>query len=432
MKTKGCFSFDKLYGIVVSEFEKIVDHRANNISYTLSNILKSGFAIFSLKSPSLLSYQKRSVSEVSNLNSIYKISSVPGDTCMRETLDHVDWRCLRKLFCRLYRYFKLSGGGIENYNVLGNYKVMSVDGVHYYSSEKIKCAHCLTKNHSDGTVSYHHSMLCAVMVHPDQSEVIPLDCEPIIKSDGQSKNDCELNASKRLLTSILKQYKKEKCILVEDALYATNPNVKQIISNGWGYVLRVKDTSQQTIFSLYHGRKQRGQLIENQIENDSATHYYSYMNNALLNNQKDSVRVNFLHYEHTNTKGRKQQFDWITHQKLNQSNVETIAKIGRSRWKIENETFNTLKNQGYNFEHNYGHGHSNLSSVMALLMLLAFTIDQIQQHTSQLFQALVKELKTRIKLWEAMRNVFTMITVDSMDTLLLTIAQNWQIALEDP
>jgi hypothetical protein len=36
---------------------------------------------------------------------------------------------------------------------------------------------------------------------------------------------------------------------------------------------------------------------------------------------------------------------------------------GRARWKIENETFNTLKNQGYQFEHNFGHGKQNLSCI---------------------------------------------------------------------
>ncbi len=45
---------------------------------------------------------------------------------------------------------------------------------------------------------------------------------------------------------------------------------------------------------------------------------------------------------------------------------------GRARWKIENETFNTLKNQGYHFEHNYGHGKKNLPVVLAMVMLLAF------------------------------------------------------------
>jgi hypothetical protein len=36
---------------------------------------------------------------------------------------------------------------------------------------------------------------------------------------------------------------------------------------------------------------------------------------------------------------------------------------GRARWKIENETFNTLKNQGYQFEHNFGVRHEVLQGV---------------------------------------------------------------------
>ena len=65
----------------------------------------------------------------------------------------------------------------------------------------------------------------------------------------------------------------------------------------------------------------------------------------------------------------------------------TLMRGARARWKIENETFNTLKNQGYHFEHNFGHGHQHLSTVLMHLMMLAFLIDQIQQRCCRLFQA---------------------------------------------
>ncbi len=61
-------------------------------------------------------------------------------------------------------------------------------------------------------------------------------------------------------------------------------------------------------------------------------------------------------------------------------------RAGRARWRIENETFNTLKNQGYHFEHNYGHGNENLCSVMTMLMMLAFLIDQVQQLCCKVYQ----------------------------------------------
>ena len=70
----------------------------------------------------------------------------------------------------------------------------------------------------------------------------------------------------------------------------------------------------------------------------------------------------------------------------------TLMRGARARWKIENETFNTPKNQGYHFEHNFGHAYQHLSTVFAYLMLLAFLLDQVQQHCCGLFQqALAKE-----------------------------------------
>ena len=91
---------------------------------------------------------------------------------------------------------------------------------------------------------------------------------------------------------------------------------------------------------------------------------------------------------------------------------------GRARWKIENETFNTLKNQGYHLEHNYGHGEHNLSVVLALLMMRAFLVDQVQQACCPLFQAAWNKMKTKCHLWEQLRNAFHAFRFDSMTELL--------------
>ena len=52
--------------------------------------------------------------------------------------------------------------------------------------------------------------------------------------------------------------------------------------------------------------------------------------------------------------------------------VAEIAACGRARWKIENESFNVLKNHGYELEHNFGHGESYLAMTLAALNMLAF------------------------------------------------------------
>ena len=117
------------------------------------------------------------------------------------------------------------------------------------------------------------------------------------------------------------------------------------------------------------------------------------------------VRVNFIEYwemgEH-----KVQHFSWVTDLRVSQRNVYHLMRGGRARWKIENETFNTLKNQGYHFEHNYGHGTQNLSVVFAMVMMLAFLVDQTQQLCCALFQAVWAKLGSKRLLWERMRAFF--------------------------
>ena len=94
---------------------------------------------------------------------------------------------------------------------------------------------------------------------------------------------------------------------------------------------------------------------------------------------------------------------------------------GRARWKIENEVFNTLKNQGYQFEHNFGHGKKNLTSIFALLMMLAFLIDQIQEAACGLFQAALEKMISRRALWEIIRSYFYICFINSWQDLFEAI-----------
>jgi len=116
-----------------------------------------------------------------------------------------------------------------------------------------------------------------------------------------------------------------------------------------------------------------------------------------------------------------QHFSWVTDLRVNKRNVFRLMRGGRARWKIENETFNTLQNQGDHFEHNYGHGEQHLSVVCAMLMMLAFLVDQTQQRCCALFQAVWGKLGSKRLLWERMRALFYDYHLDSMRELLETL-----------
>ena len=99
--------------------------------------------------------------------------------------------------------------------------------------------------------------------------------------------------------------------------------------------------------------------------------------------------------------------------------------MGRARWKIENETFNTLKNQGYHFEHNFGHGKKNLSNNMGTFMFLAFLIDQIQQLCCPIYKAIIKSSKVKKYVYDKIRSFFTNKVLKSFDDLYESVLYLW-------
>ena len=104
-------------------------------------------------------------------------------------------------------------------------------------------------------------------------------------------------------------------------------------------------------------------------------------------------------------------------------------RAGRARWKVENEVFNTLKNLGYHFEHNFGHGKDHLSTMFAYLMLMAFYIDQFVQACSKVFIQLEKGIRTKIKLWESIKGLFAFQTFSSMSALYYKAAEEFEIKI---
>lgn len=142
------------------------------------------------------------------------------------------------------------------------------------------------------------------------------------------------------------------------------------------------------------------------------------------------LHVNFLWYEQTDKHGKVTTWTWITNLPLTAATVEQVMRAGRSRWKIKNETFNTLKNQGYHFEHNDGHGTQHLATVLALVMLLAFLVDQIQQRCSQVFRQVWRGLGTKAKVWELRRSLFRVLKFPSRDSLDRHLALLYGLQLE--
>ena len=414
-KGRKHLSADALFRLLQNGFDTIPDHRLAETEISLTDALMSAFAMFSLKAPSLLAFDKER--SEGNLETIYGIERVPCDTHMREILDPVCPESLRPVFKRVFTQLQ-RGKALESMVFLEDHYLLALDGTGYFSSKTIHCASCLRKVHRNGSVTYSHQMLGAALVHPDMRAVIPLMPEAIVQHDGTAKNDCERNAAKRFVAKLRQDHPHLKFIVTEDSLSSNAPHIETLHAHGLHYILGVKEGDHAYLFQQVQAAEHAGQVTSYERHDRAAgvVHRFRFVNDVPLNASNVDVRVNFIEYWEIGAT-KVQHFSWITDLRVNQRNVYTLMRGGRARWKIENETFNTLKNQGYNFEHNYGHGMKNLSVVFATVMMLAFLVDQTQQLCCALFQAVWAKLGSKRLLWERMRALFYTYQLDSMRAL---------------
>ena len=113
---------------------------------------------------------------------------------------------------------------------------------------------------------------------------------------------------------------------------------------------------------------------------------------------------------------------WVTDIIVDENNIVTLVKGGRARWKVENETFNTLKNQGYHIEHNFGHGKQNLSMIFFMLNLLAFYVHQILDLTDRVYQAVrYTKFTSRKEYFNQLRCTFRILVFRDFEHMLAYI-----------
>jgi hypothetical protein len=415
-----------LLKVVRGCFEQIPETCQGTPEYALPDILMSALAMFGLKCGSMLKYdeQRKKQAFQNNLKTLYGVPSSPCDTQMRARLDPVNPDHLRAAFKAVHQVLQQQGAWRE-YPFWEGYYLLDIDGTGLFSSNTLHCPHCCEKHHRNGETEYYHQLLSAVIVHPDKSTVLPLCPEPITREDGNRKNDCERNAGKRLLRKIKADYPKRKFLVVEDGLAGNGPHIELLLELGYPFIIVVKPDDHQALFESIQQQMCAGNTEEFETaDEDGTVRGYRFINGVPLNKTYPELWVNYLDFWEITPQGEVQNWIWITCIPLNRETVLRVEKGGRNRWKIENETFNTLKNQGYHLEHNYGHGKQYLASVFAFLMMLMFLIDPAQELSCALFQAARQPFRSRTSLWDKIRGLFFSTLIDGWETL-------WRVIIID-
>jgi len=426
MHIKKHLNFTALRELAQESFASVPDVRAANVSNSIRDVMSSGLACMYFQSPSLLDFQRRMENgqHKNNLRSMFDVSKIPTDTGMRQIIDTVDTKTAFRPIYKGYFTKLQRGKHLEQYQIFQGKYLLNVDGTQYFSSHDINCKKCLTRGKTNKQY-YCHQVLQGAIVHPGLRQVIPMMPEEICVQDGDKKEDCEVNAFMRFMDKFRKDHDKLGVIINGDALYATTQVIHKIHEHNANYIFKIEEANHKTLFKNLT-------TIEK-----SKTYALSGRKNELIIEWSNDIelfkttgqRANYLEaFELVPQKDGKKKVEyygkWITDIDITNSNAKTILDAARARWKIENECFNSLKNHGYNMEHNYGHGSENLCYNFYNFILLAFTMHQIHQLTDNLFKKLRSCFGRMDSLWHDIKAFVNRLYFDGLEALWLFLIES--------
>lgn len=422
-KTKS-LHFDALRETLSARVRQFADRRQKGkIAHEMHDCCLSAFAMMYFQDPSMLAFQTRlqDLWHRNNLKTLFAVETIPKDTALRDNLDSIPSRNFYPVFTDYFRALQRAGR-LKPFKIFNDTYLISIDGTEYFESYQICCPSCLRRQRRNGKVQYLHQAMGGVIVNPDKPYALPLAPEPIHNQDGNNKQDCETNAGKRFIDRIRQDHPKLKITITGDSLYSKKPFIEKLRAAGMSYILVAKPHDHKHLFRKVVEHEDLGHIQRYEVTDaKGTTHIYTWCNDLALNASCD-IKTNYFEYwkvvdeDHMTFKN-----SWVTDIPVTSSNVRELVRAGRTRHKIENESFNTLKKQGYHAEHNFGHGQKNLSFNFFLLILLAFFMHQILEMNDDLYAKARAKFSARKECWNALRTLIQFMVFDSWQALMVFV-----------
>ena len=420
---------NQIIKLLRKEFKKLPDKRGRkHVEYAIEDIALSAFSLFYFQSKSWLDFQRNMFTRTgkSNAKSFFGIEKIPSDNHIRDVLDDIRVEQLQPIFDGIY-HLLLKKETLQEYQYFDRTLLVLLDGTYYHSSRKIHCAHCQTKTKSDAKgkmyTEYYHSAITPIIAHPKSNQVLSLFPEVISNKDGEDKQDCEINASKRWLDRTHLISKHYGLVLLGDDLYCKTSLIKKAREKEHNYIFVCKESSHQKMYEIIAYIEKLGELDSKVVTKSNRsrkkeTYRYAYLNNVDLTGDKDSIKVNWCRVEVTDEK-KKIVYSgaFATDYTIDDHNVEKIVEAGRARWKVENENNNTLKTGGYHLAHNFGHGKEGLSELLFTLNLLSFLTHTISLKHDEGYQKLYELINNRQTFFGHITTFTTFFYIPDFDTL---------------
>ena len=397
--------------------------REKSVEYPILDSSLSALSCMFYKSASLLKFQRLMQKRFykSNLNTQFGVKEIPSDNQLRSIISTINYSDFQPIFNDYLKRLQ-RGKHLSKFSFEDKYLV-AIDATQYHASETVKCSECLQKKKRNGKIEYSHQALQAIVCHPNQKQIFPLMPEPINRHDGDEKQDCEINAAKRLLPKLRSQHPRMNFVWLADSIYATEPFVKLVNANDEHYLFRIKQGNHRHLYACLETADYQS---HKSTMGNSSIAYRWYKDIPLKKDSDITVTVLKAFVITTDRDGNKKSTIagvWATNLDVNKDNVAKLTQAARARWRIENQCFNTLKNYGYELTHNWGHVKGE-SFNFYILIMLAFYIHQILELTDQLFQWCREVCVTYDDLWSDLSALFKLLLFDSWEHMLVQCLEN--------
>ena len=398
--------------------------RGRNRRYAMADVAMAALSVFFMQSPSFLAHQ-RALAEAggrSNAHTLFGLARIPCDNHIRQLLDGVPTAHFDAQFHALAGNLD-AHGALAPMRRLGGRALVALDGTEFFRSRKIRCDNCSTRERSDGGTEHYHQMLAATVVAPGHARVLPLPPEFVQPQDGAAKQDCERQAVKRWLQRHGDRCAALRPVYLGDDLYACQPVCRAMLDAGGDFLLTCKQPSHKTLYEYLDGIRLPTRRATNGNGSRRRVHRYRWMTDLPIRDGDDALRVNWLEIVSSKADGTvTYRGAFVTNLDVDRGTVAELADCARARWKIENETFNVLKQHGYHLEHNFGHGNDTLAGVLVVLNLLAFALHTACELAETLWQQARRRLGTRRRLFEHLRTLAEYHVFPSWNALVVLLA----------
>jgi hypothetical protein len=398
--------------------------RPDNLS--MADVGMAAFSLFFMQSESFLSHQRRLQRGRNGCNcqTLFGMEKIPSDNHIRDLLDSAPPELLEPCFDQVLDEMR-HNGGLRHFERLGGRVLIALDGSEYFCSEKRGCPRCLTRKRSNGKKENYHTLLAATLVAPGHNRVLPLMPELIAPQDGAEKQDCERNAAKRWMERHGAGMRDMRPVYLGDALFASPPMCQAVLAQGGDFLFVCKEESHKTLYEYIHGAELRRHTVtERKGSGRARTHRYRWIEEVPLRDGKDALGVHWLGVEVLDTAGKATyRGAFVTSLAIREENVAEIAACARARWKIENESFNVLKNHGYHMEHNFGHGKQYLAQLFVVMNLLAFAFHTVCDCVDEIWQQARAALGTRAGFFTDLHTITAYLLFPDWRSLCLAMAQ---------